>query len=116
MGEADTAWEQPPLSPSGANWQPFTLFPDDGLTMQARRGGTNQARSQSHETGLSESPEDPAQSRRSWDGRLRHRFPYATARGTRLPACEWEHWHAGSTPVWNAHHPGKERGRRLIGT
>jgi hypothetical protein len=44
MGEADTAWEQPPLSPSGANWQPFTLFPDDGLTMQARRGGTNQAR------------------------------------------------------------------------
>src|SRR5664280_3025258 len=45
-------------------------------------------------------PHNPARSQRFWDGRLRHRFHGATARDTRLPACEWEHWLSGSTPVF----------------
>src|ERR1035438_2713699 len=46
----------------------------------------------SRETEWWESPGDRVQSPRFLDGRLRHRFHGAAVHGTRLPACEWEHW------------------------
>src|ERR1017187_9982256 len=45
-------------------------------------------------------PHNPIPFPRSWDDRSRHRFHDATARDTRLRACEWERWPSGSTPVF----------------